>query len=174
MENSNNYSSSYKQTEIIKKIENFGGKYDSTSTLPIDDQLSIYESLAQENHTYTLQEKNNDDGNVNVSGNGNGSYKLNADFKLTTEKLTIIKEISTFNYKVPIYKLASSLEQLFSGLGSESRHWTYTAERYPPRAINSVINTMTKQYGKDWKNLNNPAAYFTKVIKFRKKRKKYQ
>lgn len=157
--------------EITRRItEIYHAGYDlNNSDFDVYDQLQVCEVLEKTQQEY--REKNGDNKrNVSVNGNDNGSYKLCDNFKLIIEKQNIVKKLSELNYKTPIYKLTSLLEQLFLESKSKTGHWTYIAERYTPKTINSVLYNMTKQYGNGWKNLSNPAAYFTSVIKHRPKR----
>lgn len=111
-----------------------------------------------------------DDG---VSVSGSDTYKPNTNFILNDDKLKIINELKTYGYKTPIYKIAEALKELFKECQSYPYHWAYIAEHYPVRTINRVISLMHKSHG-DWKNLENPAAYFTKIIIHRKKKKKFR
>lgn len=111
--------------------------------------------------------------NEDVSVNGNDTYRPLASFKLTKDKIKIITEINSYNYQTPIFKITLSLEELFKECESRPGHWSYIAQQYSPRVINRIINFMIKQYN-DWQTLQNPAAYFTSLIKYRKRKKKYR
>lgn len=171
-----NYPYNLNREEVIRQITKVyhAGYGLNNPNFDIHDQLLACEAIDESQKEYEEKNTNNPHKSVSVSGNGNGSYKLSGKIELTTEKQNAIRELNKCNYKTPIYKLASLLEQLFLESRSKQGHWNYIAERYFPKTINSILYNMTKQYGSDWKNLNNPAAYFTKVIKFRPKRKTYQ
>jgi hypothetical protein len=110
--------------------------------------------------------------NDTVSVSGIDTCKLTPKFALTQDRLSIIEELKTYNYKTPIYKISDSLERLFSGCNTRPGYWARIAEYHRPRSINNVLNYMVKQHG-IWLSLQNPASYFTSQIKFRKKRKKF-
>lgn len=130
-----------------------------TNELPQDEQKWINENVT-------------DDIDV-VSVTENGSYKQTANCILTKGKLKLANTLRKYNYKTPIFQITELLEELFRECESYPYHWAKIAEFYSPKTINSVLNYMIKNYG-DWKTLKNPAAYFTRMIGFRKKRKKFR
>lgn len=171
MENNTNYSPVYQQSEIIQKIERLGGNYDFASSLSIEDQLFICESLAQGNFASNFQEKNDTEGNVSVKWNDNDTYKRDTSTTLTETKQNAIKELKTFTYRTPPVEIARSLQALFSGYTSKEGHWLYIAQNWNPRAINGVLEGMTKLHTSGRITIQNPPGYFTRLIKFRKKRR---
>lgn len=105
---------------------------------------------------------------------GNDSSKLSTNSKLNERKLTIIRELNSYNYKTPIFKIALALEELFKECNSYKYHWAKIAQYYTPKSINSVLRKMNKAHDTDWKTIENPAAYFTSAIKYHKKRKMFR
>ena len=173
MENDTNYSSVYQNSEMIRNIERLGGKYDPTSIFSLYDQLLICESLEGYNEINSLSEKYNNDANesVNVKWNDNGTYKRDAISKQTNAKLNAIDVLKTFNYKTPPIEIAKTLEILFIDCASQEGHWLYIAQNWTPRAINGVIKNMIKIHTTGRASIKKPAAYFTYLMKLRKKRK---
>jgi len=147
---------SHQEKEIIKKIENGGGKYDPTSSLSIDDQLFISNSI---------------NGSDNVKWNDNDTYKRIVNSNSTISKREAIKALSSYTYKTPPIKIVKSLEQLFIDYKTKDGHWLYIAQHWNPRAINRVIRFMTKLHNSKRVTIHNPPAYFTNLIKRRKRRK---
>ena len=161
--------------KIVAKIENLGGKYDPSLDSSALEQLGICESLAEsELETQPQLNKTTDRVNAYVNGYGNGTCKRSVNFELNDNKRQAIEELQSYTYKTPIFRIAESLERLFKEWESKPYYWARVAQFYSPKTINSVISAMTKQYGEDWKTLQNPAAYFTTLIKYRKKRKKFR
>ena len=157
---------------VIKRITELGASADiENESFDIYDQLLACESLA-ESHPEYISKNNKLSENHNPNGNDNDTYKLKVKFTLNESKLNVIQELKTYTHKTPIYVIADSLQILFYECESKSTHWNYIAEHYSPRTINWVIDYMIKNYN-DWSILRNPASYFTKSIKFRKKRKVY-
>jgi len=177
MENSNNYSLIHQQSEIIAKIENLGGNFYPNSALSIEDQLFICESLAktveQENFTSTYQDKNtsNKNRNVHVNGMVNDTYKRRVNFELTESKLRVITKLQKCSYRTSPTEISVLLEEFFANLNTKPNHWLYIAQQYSPRPINRVINKLIKIQTSGRLTIQNPAAYFTHLIKYRKKRK---
>jgi len=162
----NNYSLVSQQSEMIQKIERLGGKYDSNFDLPIDDQLFICELLAA-----AEQQEGAERTNGHVKWSGNGSYKRSVNFELTESKLKVINELKTFTYLTPPIKISQLLESFFAGYDTNEEHWLYISQNFNPRAINRVINYIVKVYLNKTTSIQNPAAYFTYLIKKRKKRR---
>lgn len=108
---------------------------------------------------------------VSVKGSGNGTYKRSVKSKLTESKREAITKLQKCGYKTPPREVASLLAELFIDFESKENHWLYIAQNWPPRAINRVIYQMNKQHRTGEQTIKNPAAYFTHLIKFRKKRK---
>ncbi len=178
MENNSNYSPVYQQSGIIEKIERLGGKFDPNSALPIEDQLFICESLAQtieaENFNSSFQEKRieNQGESVSVKWSGSDTYKRRVISSLTETKRNAIEKLKSFTYKTDPIEIASELKTLFRDYPSEKEnHWLYIAQHWNPRAINRVIARMIKSHNSGRTTIQNPAGYFTSLIKFRKQRR---
>lgn len=168
---------SISKEEAARRILNYGAEPDLDRTdFDIYDQLLACEAVAetQEEEARRRGGGREEEQQYNeVYDTGNDTYKPKANFELTEIKLNVIKKLSTYNYKTPIYEISDSLQELFNECESLPSHWSYIAEVYTSRAINRVINYMIKRYG-NWHTLQNPAAYFTKAIKFHKKKKEFR
>ena len=116
--------------------------------------------------------KDNPNDNV-LNRSVNDTYKHNANFDSTSNKLQVIEELKTCNYRTPTKKIAFLLEKLLDRGETQSGHWLYIAQNYTARVINRVLYQMIKLHRSGAVTIENPAAYFTFLIKFRKKRKKY-
>lgn len=114
-----------------------------------------------------IQEKTN----VNVNGMNNGGCKHNVNFELTPNKLDVITELKTHTYKTDPIKIAQLLTEFFKEWPSKDSHWLYIAQSYPPRRIVFTLSDIIKRHKSGHITLKNPAAYFTHIIQFRKKRK---
>lgn len=112
--------------------------------------------------------------NAGVNGNVNDSYKRQVNFELTQSKQHIIDELKRFNYRTPPLKVSKLLEDLFIEYGSRPGHWLYIAQRWNPREINRNITRLIKIHTTGRQSIKNIAAYFTYLIKFRKKRKEFR
>lgn len=160
---------SLSESEIIRRIENdYPAEYDPNSNLSAYDQLLICESLEESGYKV-----NNDSPSesVSVNENGNGTYKRRVNFELTPSKLTAITQLERCTYRTPPILVAQLLEVLFYEWESKPGHWLYIAQSWAPRAICRVIKQMVKSQEDGWLSMKNPSAYFTTVIKFRKRRK---
>lgn len=158
--------------KIVAKIESLGGKYDPSSDLSALEQLEICESLAEsELETQPQIDKTTDRVNAYVNGSDNGTCKRSVNVELKDSKRQAIEELRSYTYKTPVFRITKSLEKLFQEWESIPYYWAHIAYNYTPKTINSVISYMTKQCGEGWEILHNPAAYFTSLIKYRKKRK---
>lgn len=108
--------------------------------------------------------------NTNVNGNINGSYKRTVNIASTRLKHEVISLLSLCNYRTPRKVLADLLEALFQDPETHDGHWLYVAQNWNPRAINRVIEYMSKAHR--LKAINkSPAAYFTFLIQHRRKRR---
>lgn len=109
---------------------------------------------------------------TNVSENVNGSYKRQVNFELTPSKQQIITNLYKCNYRTPPIKISKLLEELFKEWPSKEGHWLFIAQSYPPRPINRILNYLIKRHINGQDTIQNPAGYFTNLIKYRKKRKR--
>lgn len=160
--------------EIIKRIENYGARYNPNCFGgSAEDQLLACEAVAEatpiKEHHYQENERTN--GNVSVNGMVNGSYKRRVNFELTQNKLQVIAKLKTCRYRNPPVEIAQLLDELFSGCETMPGWWLYVAQQWTPRVVNRVINKIIKIHNAGWKTIQNPAKYFSYLIKFRKKRK---
>lgn len=162
MENNNGQNS--QNLAAIIRIESFGAKYDSKSSLSLDDQLYISEELS-ETKTSDFFTKNN------VSINGNDTYKRRVNLFSTDSEQGAIMELETFTYKTSPIKISESLLLLFASLPSKDGHWLYVAQHWNPRAINRTIKQMVRLHNSGRTTIDNPARYFTFLVKLRKGRR---
>lgn len=109
--------------------------------------------------------------NASVSLNGNDSYKHGINEKQTFSKLEAIKRLDYCNYRTPPKKVEELLKIIFANYPSKEGHWLYIAQNYNPRAVRRVIALMTKLHQRGDVTIQNPPAYFTYLIKHRKKRR---
>ncbi len=158
-------------SEAIQQIETYGAKYDPDSDLSVWEQLEICQSIAESEKRQSYYHRINDKyNNATVNGNVNDTYKQHTGFVLSPRKQEVIIQLRLCNYRTPIYKVADLLEELFAECESRQGHWSFIAQNYSPRAINRVIHRMIKLHG-EWKTVRNPAALFTYLIQFRKRRR---
>jgi len=160
--------------EQIERI--FGARFEEfEKPLSPDDQKWIWDNVPH---------KDSPNNSVSVL-NDNGTCKNEANLELTQSKRpkeelagtiggcknNIISDLKECNYKTSPRKIASLLETHFSSCGSRPGHWLYIAQHWTPRAIIGVLEYMEKREKSGWVTIDNPAAYFTKVVRHRKKRK---
>jgi hypothetical protein len=122
----------------------------------------------------SLKEHKTSGGVLSVNGSVNGTRKDVGNKKLSLSKPDAILELKECTYKTAPKQIKYLLEQLFIDCESEEGHWLFIAQKYTPKTINSVVNEMTKRHRRGEITIKNPAAYFTYLIKFRKKRKKFR
>lgn len=161
--------------KAISQIEKFGGVYDPFNTnFDVYNQLLACESIT-ESTPYALSSKVTEtSGDAIAYGGGNDARKRTVNFELTPNKLEAVSKLKTFNYKTPPPEIASQLETVFIGFNTEFGWWLSVAQQWNPRAINRVIVQLVKLHTGGWRTINNPAAYFTSLIKYRKKRRRPQ
>jgi hypothetical protein len=109
--------------------------------------------------------------NAYVNGNVYGTCKHGVNALLTQSKHDVITLLKKCTYRTPPLEVATLLEILFDDPGTNEGHWLHMAQDYPPRAICRTITQMIKQHRRGEISILNPAAYFTKIIKYRAKRK---
>ncbi len=163
----------FTKDEVIRRIEEiYHQKYNSASYFDAWDQLLICESVAESTPVKEgyYGEKERDNENVSVNGNVSATYKRRVNFELTQSKLQSISRLKEFTFQTPKKEVAKQLEILFQDYPSKSSHWPYIAQTYTPRTINRVIHRMIKIHTSG-QSILNPSAYFTEIIKYRKKRK---
>ena len=87
------------------------------------------------------------------------------------ERKKAIKELSSLRARVNPQRMADLLEKIFKGYGvQKDGHWLWIAQRWNPRAMKWVLNSMMKQQ-QNGKVLTNPPGLFTFSITKRKRRK---
>ncbi len=156
------------QIEQVHKME-----YDRTEEyFDAWDQLLVCESLSES----TPIDRDFKDNSENVNGSGmkndNGGCKSKVKFELTESKKEIIVKLKLCNVDSPPFKVASYLNEFFKEWESKPGHWLYIAQQWPPRQINRTVQEIIKSHISGRVTIQNAAAYFTKLIKYRKKRKK--
>lgn len=135
-----------------------------SSDLSLEDQKWIW-------HNIQYETKNQANDNVNVSGNDTCKHFINSELKRTKQKA--IADLETCTYRTSPKKIASLLEEIFVSYESKPGHWLFIAQHWPPRAINRVIAYIINVHASGRVTIKNPAAYFTFLIKRRKKRKEF-
>ncbi len=171
--------------EVIRRIKHvYNAESDLENKLfDVYDQLLACESLAESENehlaSFPLNHSSEDNSlttnvSVHVNGNGNGARKQVVNSELSKNKHKVITELEAYNYKTPPIKISKLLEQLFVDYKSKDGHWLYIAQNWNPRAINRVIRQMSELHQSGQETIKNPAAYFTHLIKFRKKRRRKQ
>jgi len=164
------------EEETIRKIESYGAKYDPNCFGgSAEDQLLVCESLAEatpvkERELPEIRKEKSLNNSKEVSSvkRVSGTCKQKVNFELTLSKLQALRHC---NYQTPPKKIAALLENIFGPSGKPG-HWLYVAQTWSPRPIVLVINYMIKQQNSGRTTIRNSAAYFTYLIKFRKKRKR--
>jgi len=159
--------------EIVQRITQLHGEYDPDSNLSALEQLEICETITEVlphfNNTTLPQESMNNENDVNW--NNNGTYKRKVYFELNESKHKVIEDLKKCNYNTDRHTIALLLRELFPSPDTKEEHWLFIAQHWNPRAINRVINQMVKTQKQGIRNIYNPAAYFTKLIQFRKRRR---
>lgn len=164
-------SKKYDISEIGKLYPNW---YDKKSNLSYDEQKWIWENVPlPEEDEKRLRKLRGQGTNERVYVNGNATYENRINDKSIFSKHEVIAALKKCNHRTPPKEIASLLEQLFSSSGTTPEHCLYVAQHWPPIAINRTLTRMLKQHQRGEVTIKNPAAYFTHLIKFRKKRKSF-
>lgn len=166
--------STFTVNEAIQQIEKLGGVYDPTNkSFDVYDQLLACEAVAEAtpvNSYLDTETKDNKESAFDYK-NGNDTYKRQVNFELTTSKLEAIEKLKQCDYKTPPPQIVPLLEVIFEGCETQSGWWLSVVQQWNPRTIVRVINQLLKVHSGGWKTIRNPAAYFTSIIKHRRKRK---
>ena len=160
------------QQEAIRKIEQvYHVRYNpNLADFDVYEQLLACEAMAEtEKEKLIKYGKTNE--NVNVKWNGNDTCKQKVNFELTQNKLSVIAKLKKCNYLTPPTNIANLLEILFAEWKSNEGWWLCVAQMWNPRAINRTIDYIAKVTLNGTRTIQNPAAYFTFLIKNRHKRK---
>lgn len=161
--------------EAARRIEKLGGVYDSTNIgFDVYDQLLACESIAESTPIISppIKEIERTNENVLAYEDGNDGYKQQVNFELTPNKLEAISKLQKLNYRTPPPEIANLLDVIFEGCNTKFGWWLTVAQQWNPRAINRVIIQLNKLHTGGWRTFKNPAAYFTFLIKNRKKRRR--
>lgn len=164
-----------KEFEEIKKIFDSPLDKNEQEIIKPESDLSSYDQLlaceAIDEATPVNKEELYPNNSVFVRENVDDICKRKVNLELPSSKQQVIDELKTCTYKTPPYKIASLLKKLFIRFDTEPGWWLYVAQHWTPRAINRVISRMIKLHKNGEISILNAAAYFTFLIKFRKKRK---
>lgn len=161
--------------QCIQQIEQkYHGEYNpNISDFDSFEQLLVYEALA-ESTPCNQAIYNGAETNGNVNGSINEPQltqsKHDVNLLLTDSKQQVISNLSLCNYRTPPIEVARHLELFFSEWTSKESHWLYIAQKWNPRAILRTLNQLIKCQSNGSKSIKNPPAYFTYLIKFRKRR----
>lgn len=157
--------------EVIHLIKEFyHAKYDSErANFDAYDQLMACESVGDTPMDLECRKEINEKPSVNGMFNDSSSPKVI--FELTHDKQKVITELTLCNYRTPPKQIAALLEEFFKQWQSKQGHWLYIAQKWTPRAINRTLHRLTVLHSEGRITVKNPAAYFTKLIKFRKLRR---
>lgn len=159
----------YDISEIEKLYPNW---YNKESDLSHGDQKWIWENIPlPEEDEVKLKELGT---SVSVTGNVNGTYKRQENFKQNLNKHQAIEKLKGCNYRTPPKEIAFYLESLFGIWEEKPKHWLFIAQLHTPKTINSVIRQMIKQHQRGDKTFETPGAYFTSIIKNKPKRKTFR
>ena len=129
-----------------------------------------------ENKSFNKQINNKEAGeteNVTAYEEDRGTYKLKDNFKWIKSKRNIITVLKKCNFKSSPKDIALLLVKLFDSETNDSGWLLYVAQHWPARAINRVLTSIEKQIYMGETTVRNPAAYFSFLIKKRRKRKKF-
>lgn len=171
--------------ETIKKIENYGAKYDPNSYFSAYDQLQICEAIEEVTPiNQEPPEESND--KYNVKCNEPCKREVN---KVVNEKVNdtkheesglgnindaskhnIILDLRKCHYRSSLKKIASLLERLFIKWPATQGHWSYIAQNWTPRQINWEISHMVKLHQSGY-TIKYPAKFFTYMMQKRKRKK---
>lgn len=111
---------------------------------------------------------------VNAYENVSGGSKRQDSSQQNLTKLEAIDRLKKCNYRTSPKIIAYLLEIIFIKNPSRKGHWLYISQIYTPKTINAVIYQMLKTHRRGDETIINASAYFTKIIKLKKKRKKFR
>ena len=159
----------YQISEVEKLFPNWHNK---SSDLSYDDQKWIWENvpLPEEDELKLKQLNASERENVCVSESVNGVRRFRANSELNWHEFTAVSELSRCNSHTSPKELASFLEEIFRHWESKEGHWLWITQRYTARTINCVMIATIKEFKRSGIR-KTPPAYFTYVIRHRKKRK---
>ena len=164
------------EEEGVKLLkQKYNTDYNPEYHLSAIDQLQICETLEVYDQTPSTIVKSNTGeliDNVKCIEIENDTCEPPINTSSIKDKQDAIYTLSTYTYKTPPKQIAEMLEKLFCDKSTHPGHWLIIAQLYTPLTINRVIKLMLKQHKTGEATIHKPAAYFTKVIGFRAKRKK--
>lgn len=165
----------YSIADIEKIYPNW---YNSSHSLSKDDQKFIWENTPlpkDEEERLRNITKTSEQQDVNLSGNVNGTYKLNTNVGIILSKGEAILLLRKCEYKTAPKIVASYLETLFSKWPSYKGHWLFIAQHYTPKTINCLITQIIKRTQRGEYTIKNLASYFTDtILRYRPMRKKFR
>lgn len=163
--------------EIIHRItEIYHAGYDLDNlNFDIYEQLLVCESLAEtEAEEQKKHRRTNENGSASVSGNANGTHKREVKSELNWYQSGLIYQLKRYASDTPKNEIATLLEEIFKTWPSNKEgHWLWIAQTYTTRTINWVMSATVKKYLQGGIR-KTPPAYFTYLLKFRKKRKEFR
>lgn len=176
-----------RELEIVKKIENFGARYDPTSGLTLEDQLLACEAVAENTPVREEQppskgttignqnEQVNDTGNslLNDGGGVYGARYLHVSARLIPNYSKAILKLTQCTSETAPRDVAAIIEETFGPSGKDG-WWLFVAQHWNPRPIISVLKEMKKLSDRGDLTIRNPPAFFTFLFGFRKKKKKFR
>ncbi len=109
--------------------------------------------------------------NASVRGNDTGTYKQEHNSEEKSRKLEAIQRLKRLNYRTPASEIESCLNIIFDPWEKNPEYWLHIAQHYTPKTINSILAQMIKQHRRKDISIKNTGAYFSSVIKYRRKRK---
>lgn len=160
----------YNISEIEKLYPNW---YDKNLLLSYGDQRWIWENVPLPEEEETKLRGLEANGNVSVNGNAIGTYKSEVKFELNWYKSELIPQLKQHNSNTPQIEIASLLEGIFKQWASKENHWLWVAQNYTARTLNWVMSATVNEYLRGG-IIKTPPAYFTYLLKFRKKRKEFR
>ena len=157
--------------EVVNKIKNkHNEQYCPNAKFDAWDQLLVLETVSNSTPVNENYDKETNE-NANASGMINVTCKHNVNFELTQSKQEVITKLKECDHLTLRIEIAVLLKEFFKEWKSKPGHWLYIAQHWSPNPINRTINQMVKDHTSGKITVKNPAAYFTKLIRFRKKRK---
>jgi len=114
---------------------------------------------------------NNSINNAYLNGDVVGSCKQSINNEQKIDKQEVIKKLKKCTYTTPPREVAELLTLLLNRTDTKEGHWLHIAQQWNPRAIVRVIDYITRQHQRGDQTIKNTAAYFTYLIKYRKKRR---
>ncbi len=160
--------------EVARRIEKLGGVCDESNTeFDVYDQLLACEAIAESTPIISppIKETERTVENVVTYGDGIGGCKQQVNFELTPDRLCAISKLDELDYRTPPLRVASLLEIIFAGYGTYEGWWLSVAQQWNPRAVRRALKELIKLQTGGWRNIKNPAKYYTFLIQQRKKRR---